>query len=76
VSTRLTELLLERGAEIRHPDPRRACHFGLSFTFATLDSALFGETRPRELVLDDDALAAELARAYLAYLGVRRPDEE
>jgi hypothetical protein len=30
---------------------------------------LFGEQRPGALVLSDDDLAAELTRAYLAYLG-------
>jgi hypothetical protein len=36
---------------------------------------LFGELRSSNLVLSDDELAAELTRAFLAYLGVaeRRP---
>lgn len=77
VSTRLSELLLERAHEIRHPDPARACHFGLTLVFSTLDSVmLFGEMRPRDLVLDDDSLADELARAYLAYLDAPRDTEE
>lgn len=71
VSSRLAALLLERVAEIRHPRPARAVAFGFTMTFSTIESAtLFSEMRSDELALGDDALAAELTRAYLAYLGV------
>jgi AcrR family transcriptional regulator len=77
VSTRLSELLLARSAEIGHPEPRRACHFGLTMVFATLDDVmLFAETRPSDLVLEDEPLAAELARMFLAYLDVSNPSQE
>lgn len=70
----LGALLLARRDEIRHPQPERAVVFGLAIVFSTLESSmLFGELRSTELVLDDDELAAETARAYLAYLGVAAP---
>lgn len=69
VSERLASLLLARRDEIRHPDPERAAAFGLTLVFSTLDNViLFGETRSA-VPLSDEALAEELARAYLAYLG-------
>jgi AcrR family transcriptional regulator len=70
VNRGLSALLLARSAEIRHPEPPRAAAFGLTLVFSTLESTmLFGEMRS-SLSLSDDALAAELTRAYLAYLGV------
>jgi AcrR family transcriptional regulator len=71
VNERLGALLLARAGEIRHPLPERAVAFGLSMVFSTLESMiLFGELRSSELSLEDDELAAELTRAYLAYLGI------
>ncbi len=72
VSEGLSQLLVERQDEITHPDPTRAAAFGLTLVFSTLDSTiLFGEMRPADLTMDDDDLATELTRAYLAYLGAR-----
>ncbi len=77
VSTRLAALLLERENEIRHPKPSRAAAFGFTMIFSTIESAmLFGELRSDDLALGDDALAAELTRAYLAYLGIAGGDFE
>lgn len=71
VNERLAALLLARAGEIAHPDPARAASFGLTFTVSTIESVvLFGELRASGLALSDDELAAELTRAYLAYLGV------
>ena len=71
VNDRLSALLLARVGEIAHPDPARAAAFGLTFTANTIEAVvLFGELRSSALALDDDELAAELARAFLAYLGV------
>jgi AcrR family transcriptional regulator len=71
VSGRLAVLLLARAHEIRHPKPARAAAFGFTMIFSTIESAmLFGEMRSDDLALGDDALASELTRAYLAYLGV------
>jgi AcrR family transcriptional regulator len=70
VNERLAGLLLARRDEIRHPDPPRAARFGMLLVFGALDSAmLFGELRSAALTLSDDDLAAELSRAFLAYLG-------
>ena len=74
VSERLAALVLQRRSEITHPDPECAVRFGLTQTFSTVeDTILFGELRSGSLVLSDDRLATELARAYLAYLGVPVP---
>jgi hypothetical protein len=74
VSAALTALLLARRAEIGHPRPETAARFGLALVFGALESAiLFGEMRAVP-ALSDDSLAAELTRAYLAYLGVDLPD--
>lgn len=71
VSRKLCALLLARKDEITHPDPERAAAFGLTMAFSTIESTvLFGETRSGALALSDEELAAELTRAYLAYLGV------
>jgi AcrR family transcriptional regulator len=71
VSARLANLLLARADQIGHPDPERAAAFGFTMMFSTLESAiLFGELRSDDLALGDEALASELTRAYLAYLGV------
>jgi AcrR family transcriptional regulator len=71
VNIRLSELLLARRAQIGHEDPERAVAFGLVMTISTIESSvLFGELRSRDLSFSDDDLAAELTRAYLAYLGV------
>jgi AcrR family transcriptional regulator len=70
VSAGLSALLLERRAEIGHPDPARAAAFGLTLVFGALDSTmLFGEMRSGAFALSDSDVAAEITRAYLAYLG-------
>jgi AcrR family transcriptional regulator len=72
VNDKLAALLLARRDEIAHPHPERAAAFGLTLVFSTLDDVmLFGEMRSGRLALSDADLAAELTRAYLAYLGTR-----
>ena len=74
VNRGLSRLLLARAEEIKHPNPARAAAFGLTMTVSTIESAvLFGELRSGDLTLSDEELAAELARAFLAYLGVDDP---
>lgn len=74
VNARLSELLLERRAEITHAAPVRAAAFGLTMTVSTIESAvLFGEMRSSALAMTDDDLSSELTRAYLAYLGIPDP---
>jgi AcrR family transcriptional regulator len=74
VNDGLSRLLRARAAEIRHPDPARAATFGLTMAVNTIESAvLFGELRSSALTLSDDELAAELIRAFLAYLGAADP---
>ena len=74
VSEKLAAALLAQRDEITHPEPDKAIAFGLSMVFSSIEShVLFGETRSSTLALGDDDLAAELTRAYLAYLGVPAP---
>ena len=60
-----------RRDEIAHPDPESAAVLGLFFASASARDAVLGDKleiyRKR---LDDDDLATELIRAYLAYLGI------
>jgi AcrR family transcriptional regulator len=70
IRRRLTDLLLARRAELRHPDPERAVPFALLMTAASIREAiLFEDLRlnPRELA--DERLADELTRAFCAYVG-------
>jgi AcrR family transcriptional regulator len=83
VNDGVSRLLTARAREIRHPDPARAATFGLTMTVNTIESAvLFGELRSSALTLSDAELAAELVRAFLAYLDAgdpppsRAPDPE
>lgn len=76
VSAGLAGLLATRRDEIRHPDPVRAGAFGMTLVFSTLDNTLlFGEMRTGVAVLSDADLAAELSRAFVAYLGAA-PDAD
>jgi AcrR family transcriptional regulator len=71
--TRVCELLLARTDEIHHPNPGLAIRFGLTLVFSSLeDTMLFGALQSRELTFSDEEFAAELRRAYLAYLEINR----
>lgn len=71
VSEKLWGLVSERADEIAHPDPARASAFGLMLTLSTIESTvLFGETRAAAYSITDEDLSTELARVYLAYLGL------
>jgi AcrR family transcriptional regulator len=63
-------LLLDTGADIRHPDPELAVRQGLFFVLAACrDKILFGDApHPKLLPVDDHRLATELTRALVAYL--------
>lgn len=74
VGEQLAGALLAHRDAITHPEPERAVRFGLDMVFSTIESmVLFGETRSSDLAVDDDRLAAELTRAWLAYLGFAAP---
>ena len=76
VKSRVCDLLIDRAAEIQHSDTERAVRFGITLVIGALEHVLlFGELRSSALALSDDELAAELARAYLAYLGVAQTGE-
>jgi AcrR family transcriptional regulator len=72
VSDRLSALLLRRRTEIGHPEPAIAIDLGVQSAFALmLQDAVYGETRAAGRALSRAALARELTRGFLAYLGVR-----
>ena len=72
--TRLRTLLLDpaRRHEVTHPDPSRAIALGFMMLHGALrETTVFGEIWPDHQALVERDLAAEMARLYLAYLGVR-----
>lgn len=70
---RLTDLLLARRDQIGHPDPALAIEMAcLQMTGALRTLVLVGWPKTDRGVVGDEALAVELARAFGAYLGVRR----
>lgn len=70
---RLQALCASRRAEITHPDPGRAVTFGFVMLLGALrETVVFGEVWPDIGSVADERLAPELARMYLAYLGVKR----
>jgi len=69
---RLQTLLLqpERRGELTHPDPERAIALGfLMFIGALRETTVFGEVWPNHREIVGGALAEEMARLYLSYLG-------
>jgi AcrR family transcriptional regulator len=70
---RLRALLLDpsRRAEVTHPDPDRAIALGFMMFFGALrETTVFGEVWPDHDQLVGKDLGDEMARLYLAYLGV------
>lgn len=67
----LMRLVLSRRGQISHPSPDLAAYLGFVAVFSTLrERVLFPEAYPTELPISDSLLADELAKAYLAYLGI------
>ncbi len=73
IAARLTALLRARRSELAHPDPELAATFGLRVVLGTLNQTV--QVQPSTLPLSDDRLATELARVFLAYLGVVDPTQ-
>lgn len=67
------ERLLRFRDEIGHPDPEGAVAFGFFMVVSTCREKIVFSDAPlaTSVNLDDDALAEELARAFLVYLNVR-----
>jgi AcrR family transcriptional regulator len=75
ICDRLQLLLLERGAEIRHPAPDTAARFAFRVVLGVLKEAvLFAGPAAHGIPRSDAALTEELSRVFLAYLGVRVPN--
>jgi AcrR family transcriptional regulator len=68
---RLASLLLARPEALAHPRPTVAVEFGCLQVAGTLRTlVLIGWPKRDWVPLGDDAIAAELTRAYLGYLGI------
>jgi AcrR family transcriptional regulator len=71
----LSDLLLERRSEIRHPDPRTAVPFALIQAVALLVHYYTAGIRDIHPVpMSDEQIARELATSCLAYLGIPNPN--
>lgn len=68
LTARLAALLRERGRDIAHEDPELAAVMGLRIVIGTLTHTI--QAQPQALPLSDERLAEELARAFVAYLGI------
>jgi AcrR family transcriptional regulator len=67
-------LLAERADEVEHPDPSFALRFAFSACSSALrESLLFGHMQPSMGEVDEDVMAAELARMFCRYLGIPFP---
>lgn len=69
--SKLQTLTQERVAEVLHPNPVVAVDTGFRILVGALrETVVFGEVWPAAPAMSDDQLAHELARSYLAYLGI------
>jgi len=71
---RLRRLLVDpsRRAEVTHPDPERAIALGFMMFFGALrETTVFGEVWPDHHEIVGNDLGDQMARLYLAFLGVR-----
>lgn len=68
----LIRLVLSRRTEIAHPSPDLAVYLGFIMVLGALrERILFPETCPTQIPVSDALFADELAKAYLAYIGVQ-----
>jgi hypothetical protein len=64
-------LFLARRAEMSHPDPELAVALAIEFAFTFIQTrVLYAAHDGTAAALDDDRLAAELTRMFLAYAGI------
>ncbi|HTO06326.1 MAG TPA: helix-turn-helix domain-containing protein [Myxococcota bacterium] len=71
LTDRMRALFLARRAEMTHPEPELAVALALEFAFAFIQArVLFAAQEGAVAALDDDRLAAELTRMFLAYAGI------
>jgi AcrR family transcriptional regulator len=69
--TQLRAVLMPLRAEMTHPDPERAIELGFMMSIGSLrELVVFGEIWPAPPA-HNPALAAEVARMYCGYLGIR-----
>ncbi len=72
VVTGFRAVLLERRAEMRHPDPEFAIDLSLDAAFAFMQSRILGggQARVGGRPVDDARLERELTRLFLGYVGI------
>lgn len=68
---RVTDLVLSRREEIRHPEPALAISIGMQMVLGMMSQVvMIGEPHAAGRALSEDELAAELSAAFLRYLQV------
>jgi AcrR family transcriptional regulator len=71
LTDRMRALFLARRAEMTHPDPELAVALAIEFAFTFIQTrVLYAAHDGAAAALDDDRLAAELTRMFLAYAGI------
>jgi len=71
VEERISALLLQRRAEMRHPDPALAIELGIQTAFALMQQhVLIEETQAGGRALTDEDLRRELSTMFLRYVGI------
>jgi AcrR family transcriptional regulator len=71
LTDRMRALFLSRRAEMSHPEPEVAVALALEFAFTFIQTQiLFAGQEGARKAIDDERLARELARMFLAYAGI------
>lgn len=65
-----SRILLERRAQMTHPDPERAVGFIITSVAMTLRGVLLSARPPRRYLSDPEWFSGELTRVILRYLGL------
>jgi len=69
LTDRMRALFLSRRAEMSHPEPEVAVALALEFAFTFIQTRLLFQGQERS-ALNDEQLARELTRMFLAYAGI------
>ena len=70
LTDRMRALFLARRDEMTHPDPELAVALAIEFVFTFMQARVQYAAQEGAAAIDDERLAAELTRMFLAYAGV------